>query len=82
MRLISTYTGKQFTSSSLCLTIFSHTDYDNSSELDVSSHFFLPDPFQRALPATRTNSPQNNQFLNSIALTQFTALPDNVFGSE
>ena len=59
--------------------IFSLTDYGNSSELDASSQFFLPDPFQRALPATRTNPPQNNQFLNSIALTQFTTLPDNFY---
>ena len=42
------------------LDIFSLTDYDNPF-----------DPFQRALPAARTNPPQNNQFLDSIALTQF-----------
>src|SRR5689334_10750235 len=59
--------------------IFSLTDYDNSPELDASSYLFLPDPFQQALPAIRTSPPQNNQFLNSIALTQFTALPNNFY---
>src|SRR6185369_534513 len=57
----STYycTVNQFTSS-LCLTVFSHL-------LIMKIYlFFLPDPFQRTLPATRTNPPRNNQFLNSI----------------
>ena len=69
----STYycTVKQFTSS-LCHNIFSLADYENLS-------FFLPDPFQRTLPVTRTNPPRNNQFLNSIALTQFTALSGNLY---
>ena len=60
------------------LDVFSLTDYDNASELNASSYFFLPDPFQRALPTARTNPPQNNQFLDSIALTQFATLPDNL----
>ena len=59
------------------LDVFSLTDYDNASELNASSYFFLPDPFQRALPTARTNPPQNNQFLDSIALTRFATLPDN-----
>ena len=50
----STYycTVKQFTSS-LCLTIFSHL-------LIMKIYLFF-------LPASRTNPPRNNQFLNSIA---------------
>jgi len=58
--------------------IFSLTDHDNTSDLNASSYTFLPDAFQQTLPPARTNHPQNNQFLNSVALTQFAHLPNNI----
>jgi hypothetical protein len=63
------------------LNIYSFTDYeeiDTFSNLNAPSYTFLPDAFQQTLPPARTNHPQNNQFLNSVALTQFANLPNNI----
>ena len=63
------------------LNIYSFADYeeiDTFSNLNAPSYTFLPDAFQQTLPPTCTNYPQNNQFLNSVALTQFANLPNNI----
>jgi len=63
------------------LNIYSFADYeeiDTFSNLNAPSYTFLPDAFQQTLPPTRKNHPQNNQFLNSVALTQFANLPNNI----
>jgi len=64
------------------LDIYSFADYEEfdspSSNLNALSYTFLPDPFRQTLPPARINPPQNNQFLNSVALTQFSALPNNI----
>lgn len=63
------------------LNIYSFADYeeiDTFSNLNAPSYTFLPDAFQQMLPPAHTNHPQNNQFLNSVALTQFANLPNNI----